>query len=89
MRALVYEGAWELALRHLEPPQPGPEDVIVSVQAVGVCGSDVHGYMGVTGRRLPPMVMGHEFGGLVAALGERVTRAKVGDRVVVQPLITC
>jgi 2-desacetyl-2-hydroxyethyl bacteriochlorophyllide A dehydrogenase len=89
MKALVYEGAWQMPLREIESPQPGPEDVIVSVQAVGVCGSDVHGYTGATGRRLPPMVMGHEFGGIVTALGERVTRARVGDRVVVQPLITC
>lgn len=89
MRALVYEGAWQMALREVEPPQPGPEDVIVAVQAVGVCGSDVHGFMGITGRRKPPMVMGHEFGGVVSAVGERVTRARVGQKVVVQPLITC
>ncbi len=89
MKALVYEGAWQMALREVEDPQPGPEDVIVAVRAVGVCGSDVHGYMGLTGRRLPPVIMGHEFGGVVSAVGDRVTRAQVGQRVVVQPLITC
>ncbi len=89
MKALVYEGAWQMALREVEAPQPGPEDVIVAVKAVGVCGSDVHGYMGITGRRKPPMIMGHEFGGVVSAVGERVTRATVGQKVVVQPLITC
>jgi L-iditol 2-dehydrogenase len=89
MKALVYEGAWQMTLRDMEPPQPGPEDVIVAVRAVGVCGSDVHGYMGVTGRRIPPVVMGHEFGGVVTAIGQAVTRAKVGDQVVVQPIITC
>jgi L-iditol 2-dehydrogenase len=89
MKALVFEGPWQMPLREVEAPAPGPDDVIVNVQAVGVCGSDVHGYMGVTGRRIPPVVMGHEFGGVVAAVGEHVTRAKPGDRVVVQPLITC
>ena len=89
MKALVFEGPWQMPLRQVDAPEPGPEDVIVDVQAVGVCGSDVHGYMGLTGRRIPPVVMGHEFGGVVAAVGERVTRARTGDRVVVQPLITC
>ena len=89
MKALVFESAWQMPLREVEAPQPGPNDVIVSVQAVGICGSDVHGYMGITGRRLPPMVMGHEFGGIVSMVGEGVTRAQVGQRVIVQPLITC
>ena len=89
MKALVFEGAWQMPLREVEAPQPGPHDVIVSVQAVGICGSDVHGYMGITGRRLPPVVMGHEFGGIVSAVGERATRAAVGQKVIVQPLITC
>jgi L-iditol 2-dehydrogenase len=89
MKALVYEAPHHLALREIEAPRPGPDDVIVAVKAVGICGSDVHGYTGATGRRIPPMVMGHEFGGVVSAVGDAVTRARVGDRVVVQPLITC
>lgn len=89
MRALVYEGPWQMSLREVPPPAPGPDDAIVAVQAVGICGSDVHGFMGLTGRRTPPMIMGHEFGGVVSAVGERVGRAQVGQRVVVQPLITC
>jgi L-iditol 2-dehydrogenase len=89
MKALVYEGAWQMPLREIETPEPGPGDVIVTVQAVGVCGSDVHGFMGVTGRRKPPIVMGHEFTGLVSAVGSAVDQHKSGDRVVVQPLIPC
>ena len=89
MKALVYEGAWQMPLREIETPEPGPGDVIVTVQAVGVCGSDVHGFMGVTGRRKPPIVMGHEFTGLVSDVGAAVNRSKTGDRVVVQPLIPC
>jgi L-iditol 2-dehydrogenase len=89
MRALVYEAPWQMPLREVPPPEPGPEEVIVGVQAVGICGSDVHGYMGLTGRRTPPMIMGHEFGGVVTAVGERASSAQIGQKVVVQPLITC
>lgn len=89
MNALVYEGAWQMPLREIEPPQPGPQDAIVSVQAVGICGSDVHGYMGITGRRKPPIVMGHEFSGIVTAAGDAVKNFPVGTRVVAEPLLTC
>jgi len=78
-----------MPLRQLETPLPTAEDVIISVQAVGICGSDVHGFMGATGRRKPPIVMGHEFSGLITAVGEGVTNYKVGDRVVGQPLLPC
>ena len=89
MKALVYEGPWQMPLRDVPVPEPGPGDVIVNVKAVGVCGSDVHGFTGSTGRRIPPMVMGHEFSGMISAVGEGVTAHKPGDRVVVQPIITC
>lgn len=78
-----------MPLREREWPTPGPNDVVVDVQAVGICGSDVHGFMGITGRRKPPIVMGHEFSGLVTAVGDQVQRIKVGQRVAVQPLLTC
>ncbi|MFL5802249.1 MAG: zinc-binding dehydrogenase [Roseiflexaceae bacterium] len=89
MRALVYEGPWQMPLRQIEPPAPGPTDVVVAVQAVGVCGSDVHGFMGTTGRRKPPIVMGHEFSGVIRAVGEQVAGHRAGERVVVHPLQTC
>ena len=89
MKALVYEGPWQMPLRDVAEPQAGPGEVVVEVKAVGVCGSDVHGYTGSTGRRIPPMIMGHEFTGVVAAVGEGVQDRKMGDRVVVQPLTTC
>ncbi len=89
MKALVYEGPWQMALREVPEPEAGAHDVIVEVAAVGICGSDVHGYRGTTGRRIPPLIMGHEFSGIVVAAGEAVTTAEPGDAVVVQPLITC
>lgn len=89
MRALVYEGPWQMPLREVPAPEPGEGEVIVAVKATGVCGSDVHGFTGSTGRRIPPMVMGHEFSGVISAVGPGVTGHQVGDRVVVQPIITC
>lgn len=89
MQALVYEGAWQMPVREMETPKPGSDDVVVNVQAVGVCGSDVHGFKGTTGRRKPPIVMGHEFSGVIAAAGNEVKEFKVGDRVIAMPLLTC
>jgi L-iditol 2-dehydrogenase len=86
---MVYEGPWQMPVREVPEPVAGPGEVVVAVKAVGVCGSDVHGYTGSTGRRIPPMIMGHEFTGVVAAVGQGVAGRKPGDRVVVQPLITC
>lgn len=89
MKALVYEGPWQMPLRELDEPQVGPGELVIDVQAVGICGSDVHGYKGATGRRKPPIVMGHEFSGVVSSTGEGVSRFKPGDRVVAQPLLSC
>ncbi len=90
MKALVYEGAWQMPMRQVETPQvQSPDDVVVAVQAVGVCGSDVHGFRGTTGRRKPPIIMGHEFTGAIAAVGSNVTDRRVGDRVVVNPILSC
>lgn len=89
MKALVYEKPWSMPLRQLEPPAAGPGEVVVAVRAAGICGSDVHGFTGSTGRRTPGIVMGHEFSGAIAALGEGVQGWQLGERVVVQPLRTC
>lgn len=78
-----------MPLREVPAPEPGEGEVIVAVKATGVCGSDVHGFTGSTGRRIPPMVMGHEFSGVISAVGPGVTGHQVGERVVVQPIITC
>jgi L-iditol 2-dehydrogenase len=89
MQALVYEGAWQMPLRDVPMPIPSADEVVVRVETVGVCGSDVHGYKGTTGRRKPPIIMGHEFAGIVSALGESVLEYHLGDRVVVNPLLSC
>ncbi len=66
MRALVYTGAFQIGVQHVPDPRPLPHEVLVRVDSVGICGSDVHGYTGTTGRRLPPLIMGHEAAGRVA-----------------------
>ena len=55
MKALVYTAPFSLALADIPEPVPGPLDVLVRVKAVGICGSDVQGYTGETGRRIPPL----------------------------------
>ena len=86
MRALVYHGPWQMTLEEVDEPRPGPGEVLVDVQAVGICGSDVHGYTGSTGRRAPGVVMGHEFSGVVVALGDGVSGVQSEDEVVVSPM---
>ena len=89
MKALMYLGPERLEMARIPDPVAGEGEVLVQVEATGICGSDLHGYLGKTGRRIPPMVMGHEFSGVVAALGPGLSAYRVGDRVVVQPVISC
>jgi threonine dehydrogenase-like Zn-dependent dehydrogenase len=81
MRALVLSEYKHLDLREVPEPALGDDDVLVRVRACGICGSDVHGYDGSSGRRLPPAVMGHEAAGVVERVGPAVTRWSRGDRV--------
>ncbi len=89
MQALIYNGPHSMAVAEIERPAPGPGEVLIAIRAVGICGSDIHGYAGTSGRRTPGMVMGHEFAGVVAAQGEGVSSPAVGARVAVNPLLTC
>ena len=89
MKALVFEANEKLVIRDIPDVTPKAGEVYVHVTATGICGSDYAGYLGKTGRRIPPMVMGHEFGGVVEQLGEGVTDLKIGDRVAVYPVDHC
>ena len=89
MKALMYYGPEDLRLADIADPSPAPGEALIRVKSCGICGSDVHGYLGITGRRLPPMVMGHEFAGQVAAIGAGVSDVKVGDRVAPYPVVFC
>jgi L-iditol 2-dehydrogenase len=89
MRALLLTEYRKLEITDLPRPTVGPSEVLVRVAACGICGSDVHGYDGSSGRRIPPIVMGHEAAGVVEEVGAAVDRAKVGDRVTFDSTIYC
>jgi len=89
MKALVYHEPKRLQWEDVPEPRVKDDQLLVSMRAVGICGSDLHGYLGITGRRIPPMIMGHEFSGVVMETGKKVTRFSVGDRICVQPIQFC
>ena len=86
MKAIVWNGPEEMAVEQVPEPNVEPGSVIVRPQAVGICGSEVEGYLGKMGNRTPPLVMGHEFAGTVTEVGEGVDRELVGKEVAVNPL---
>src|SRR5262245_28560441 len=89
MQALVLTDYRKLELKDVDRPTIGADEVLVRVAACGICGSDVHGYDGSSGRRQPPIIMGHEAAGTIAEVGSGVDRAKVGDRVTFDSTISC
>lgn len=89
MKALILEGPCEFRYADLPDPSPAPDEVLIGVQACGICGSDVHGMDGSSGRRRPPIVMGHEAAGTVAAVGDSVSDWPVGTRVTFDSTISC
>jgi L-iditol 2-dehydrogenase len=89
MKALVLEDYKKFALSDVPEPEIGPYDVLVRVQSCGICGSDVHGFDGSSGRRIPPVIMGHEASGVVAQAGTAVERFREGDRVTFDSMISC
>ena len=90
MKALVLEDYKKLTLANDYPePELAPNEILVQVRSCGICGSDVHGYDGSTGRRIPPVIMGHEASGVVAKTGPAVKRFREGDRVTFDSMISC
>jgi L-iditol 2-dehydrogenase len=89
MKSLLLTDYNKFSIEDMPRPEPGPHEVLIRVAACGICGSDVHGYDGSSGRRIPPLVMGHEAAGVVAAVGTQVTGFKVGDRVTFDSTVYC
>jgi threonine dehydrogenase-like Zn-dependent dehydrogenase len=89
MKALVLKAAKQFAFEYVPAPQPGPTEVLVAVKACGICGSDVHGMDGSTGRRRPPIIMGHEAAGVITSVGNGVIGWAAGDRVTFDSTIYC
>jgi L-iditol 2-dehydrogenase len=89
MKALLLSQYRHLEITDIPVPRFGSGEVLVRVAACGICGSDVHGYDGSSGRRVPPIVMGHEAAGVVASVGSGVTDFKEGDRVTFDSTVYC
>jgi L-iditol 2-dehydrogenase len=89
MKALLLSKYRHLEITDIPTPAPGPEELLIRVAACGICGSDIHGYDGSSGRRIPPIVMGHEAAGTVAAVGAGVADFSNGDRVTFDSTVYC
>lgn len=89
MKALLLSKYRHLEVTNLAVPIPERDEVLIRVAACGICGSDVHGYDGSSGRRIPPIVMGHEAAGTIAAVGADVDGLAEGDRVTLDSTVYC
>jgi L-iditol 2-dehydrogenase len=89
MKAAVWYGGKDIRIEDLPTPKIKDDEVLVRVKAVSICGSDLHAYMGTSKRRIPPLVMGHEFSGEIVKLGRTVKGLKEGERVVLEPVLSC
>src|SRR5687767_9442408 len=89
MRALLLSDYKKLSVVDMPTPEIAEDDVLVRVRACGICGSDIHGYDGSTGRRIPPLVMGHEAAGVIERVGQRVQGFAAGDRVSFDSTVSC
>lgn len=89
MKALVYHGTQDIRYEEVPKPKPGHNEVLVRVKAVSICGSDLSGYRGGNPMRVPPLIMGHEFSGEIAELGEGVTSLQIHNRVGVVTNLFC
>lgn len=89
MQALIYQGPEKLTLEEVDVPSVKPGEVLVRVESVGICGSELEGYLGHSSIRVAPLVMGHEFCGTVVGIGDEVHGLSLEDKVIINPLIAC
>jgi len=89
MRAIIWNGPRQMEINDVAVPKPKTGEVLIKVHSVGICGSELSGYLGENSLRIPPLIMGHEFSGSVVESGVNAARFQQGDGVVVNPLITC
>jgi threonine dehydrogenase-like Zn-dependent dehydrogenase len=89
MKALLLKAYGDFVFQEVPEPRVHEDEVLIRVSARGICGSDVHGMDGSTGRRRPPIIMGHEASGVIAEVGEKVTGWNKGDRVTFDSTVFC
>ena len=88
MQTIIIQQPKVIQLVKRDIPEPGPGEVLIEVMASGICGTDIHIYNGEY-LGAYPVIPGHELSGVVAAVGESITRFQIGDRVAVEPNIAC
>ena len=89
MKAAVWNGPFDLSIKDVTVPSPGSGEVLIATKAVGICGSDLEIYDGRFKQSVPPLILGHEGGGIVHEVGEGVSSLKKGDRVSVECVLYC
>ena len=89
MNSIVWKQARQLVEVDVPKPQIRANEVLIRVALTGICGSDVHAYLGKHRFRKPPAVLGHELVGYVESVGDNVQRFNIGDYVSVNPQIAC
>ena len=89
MKSAVWYGRADVRIEDVPEPRVNSDEILVKVKTVGICGSDAHAFEGKSKRRVPPLVLGHEFAGVVADVGAEVHDFQNGDRIVVEPVISC
>jgi len=89
MKVAVWYGGKNIKIEERPVPEIFPDHALIKVKAVGLCGSELHAFTGASQRRVPPLIMGHEFSGEIAEVGSLVKALKVGDKVAVEPIIGC
>jgi threonine dehydrogenase-like Zn-dependent dehydrogenase len=89
MKALLLKEYGKFTIENLDKPKIGLWDVLVRIKACAICGSDLHGYDGTSGRRRPPLIMGHEASGIIEEIGANVQGYQKGDRVVFNSTVYC
>ncbi len=89
MRALIYLGTRQIEMQEAPEPEITPGHVVLRVGAASICGSDLHGFLGKSAKRVPPLIMGHEFTGEIVDRGHGVDDLSIGDRVTINPILSC
>ena len=93
MKALIWEAARTMSMREENQPESPANEILVKVDYVGICGSELSGYLGHNALRVPPLIMGHEFAGEIVAVGPMVSTLRpdltMGSLVTVNPLWNC
>lgn len=89
MKSMMLTEPSKLEIQDSPIPEYGENEVLIRVKACGICGSDVHGYDGSSGRRIPPLIMGHEAAGVIESCGSGVTGFAIGDRVTFDSTVYC